>query len=156
MERTGHDPPGFIKARYGPPFTTTLDGDTQMTPEDFIRAYEEALASQQWALVEPLVHENACVTFSNGTVHIGKTAVRSAYEANFSAIEDEDYRISNVHWVRRGEDVSVYVFDFAWSGRIDGRDAKGGGRGTSVLIRHGSGWQLLAEHLGPPRSPVAV
>jgi hypothetical protein len=26
VERTGHDPPGFIKARYGPPFTTTLAG----------------------------------------------------------------------------------------------------------------------------------
>jgi ketosteroid isomerase-like protein len=126
-----------------------------MTAEDFIHAYEEALASQQWALVEPLVHENACVTFSNGAVHIGKTAVRNAYEANFSVIQDEDYRISNVHWVRHGEDVSVYVFDFAWSGRIDGRDAKGAGRGTSVLVRHGSDWQLLAEHLCPPRSPVA-
>src|ERR1700679_2429521 len=68
-----------------------------MTVEDFIHAYEEALASQQWALVEPLIHENACVTFSDGTVHVGKTAVRNAYEANFSMIQDEDYRISNVH-----------------------------------------------------------
>ena len=126
-----------------------------MTAEDFVSAYEEALASQRWALVEPLVHEDACVTFSNGAVHIGKTAVRNAYEANFSAIEDEEYRISNVHWVRRGEDVSVYVFDFAWRGRMDGRDVKGAGRGTSVLVRNGSDWQLLAEHLGPPRSAVA-
>lgn len=126
-----------------------------MTVEDFIQAYQSALASRQWALVEPLVHEDACVTFSNGTVHVGKAAVRSAYEANFSAIEDEDYRISNVHWVRRGDDLSVYVFDFAWSGRIGGRDARGAGRGTSVLARHGSGWRLLAEHLGPSRSPRA-
>jgi ketosteroid isomerase-like protein len=132
-----------------------LDG-YGMTAEDFIHAYEKALASRRWAVVEPLVHESACVTFSDGTVHIGKRAVRNAFEANFSAIEDEEYRISDVHWVRRGEDVSVYVFSFAWSGRIDGRDAKGAGRGTSVVIRHGSGWQLLAEHLGPTRSPVAV
>jgi ketosteroid isomerase-like protein len=127
-----------------------------VTAEDFIHAYEKALASQQWAAVEPLVHENACVTFSNGAVHIGKPAVRNAYEANFSAIENEEYRIVNVHWVRRGEDISVYVFDFSWSGRIDGRDAAGAGRGTAVLIRRGSGWQLLAEHLGPARSAVAV
>jgi ketosteroid isomerase-like protein len=130
-------------------------GGEQMTAEEFVHAYEKALASQQWAAIEPLVHENACVTFSNGTVHIGKAAVRTAYEANFSAIEDEEYRIFNVHWVRRDEDVSVYVFDFAWSGRIGGRDAKGAGRGTSVLVRHGPGWQLLAEHLGPPRPPSA-
>jgi len=24
MERTGHEPPSFIRDRYGPPFTTTL------------------------------------------------------------------------------------------------------------------------------------
>jgi ketosteroid isomerase-like protein len=127
-----------------------------VTVDDFVRAYEEALASQKWALVEPLIHENACVTFSNGAVHIGKAAVRAAYEANFSAIEDEEYRISNVHWVRRGEDVSAYVFDFEWSGRIGGREAKGAGRGTSVLVKHGSGWQLVAEHLGPARPPNAA
>jgi len=121
-----------------------------MTAEDFVHAYEKALASQRWARVEPLVHEDACVTFSDGAVHLGKAAVRKAYEANFAAIEDEDYRISNLHWVRRGEDVAVYVFDFAWSGRIDGREARGAGRGTSVLVRHGPDWQLLAEHLGPP------
>lgn len=121
-----------------------------MTVDDFLRAYEEALASQRWALVEPLIHENACVTFSDGAVHVGKAAVRRAYEANFSAIEDEEYRISNVHWVRRDEDVSVYVFDFAWKGRIGGRDAKGAGRGTAVLVRNGPSWQLIAEHLGPP------
>jgi ketosteroid isomerase-like protein len=99
---------------------------------------------------------DACVTFSNGAVHIGKAAVRRAYEANFAAIEDEEYRIFNVHWVRLREDVSVYAFDFAWSGRIGGRDAKGAGRGTSVLVRGGSGWQLLAEHLGPSRPPAAA
>lgn len=124
-----------------------------MTVDDFIHADREALASQQWALVEPLVHENVCVTFSNGAVHMGKAAVQRAYEANFSAIEGEDFRIWGVHWIRRGEDVAVYVFDFAWSGRINGRDAAGAGRGTSVLVREGgAGWQLLAEHLGPSRA----
>ena len=127
-----------------------------MTAEEFVRAYEQALASQRWALVEPLVHEHACVTFSDGAVHLGKAAVRKAYEANFAAIESEVFRISNVHWVRRGDDVAVYLFDFAWSGRIGGRDAKGAGRGTSVLVRHGSAWQLLAEHLGPAPSPPAT
>ena len=120
-----------------------------MSPDDFISLYERALASQQWSAVEPLVHPDACVTFSTGAVHKGKAAVREAFERNFSAIEDETYRISNVHWVLRGEDVAVYLFDFDWSGRIDGRAARGAGTGTSVLIRDGHGWKLLAEHLGP-------
>ena len=65
-----------------------------MNCDDFIRSYQDALASQSWALVDPLIHNNACVTFSNG------------------------------------------------------------GRGTAVLVREGSDWKLLVEHLGPP--PVAV
>lgn len=119
-----------------------------MTAGDFIYAYEKALASQQWLAVEPLVHEYACVTFSSGTLHIGTSAIRNAYEANFSAIDDEEYRIANVRWVRRDEDVAVYVFEFSWSGRISGQSAGGAGRGTAVVLRTGSVWQLLAEHLG--------
>ena len=120
-----------------------------MTLEDFIRLYELALASQQWSLVDPLVHQDVCVTFSNGAVHRGKAAVRSAFETNFASIEDESYRMSNIHWILRSRDVAVYLFDFHWTGRIDGREARGGGRGTSVLVRDGDDWKLLAEHLGP-------
>ena len=120
-----------------------------MTPEDFVRRYEAALASQRWSEVDPLVHDDVCVTFSAGTVHKGRAAVRRAFETNFASIEDERYRVSNLHWVLRSEQVAVYLFDFEWSGHIQGRQAQGKGRGTSVLARDGDGWRLLVEHLGP-------
>ena len=120
-----------------------------MTPDDFVRGYEAALASQRWSEVDPLVHDDVCVTFSSGAVHKGRAAVRRAFETNFASIEDERYRISNVHWVLRSEQAAAYLFDFAWSGRIRGRAAEGDGRGTAVLIHDGGGWKLLAEHLGP-------
>ena len=120
-----------------------------MNPEEFIRAYEQALATQDWRNVEPLVHNNVCVTFSNGTVHKGKTEVRIAFENNFSLIKDEEYSIANVHWVRIGSELAVYLFDFSWSGIIDERQAIGSGRGTSVLIKEDGKWKLLVEHLGP-------
>jgi ketosteroid isomerase-like protein len=119
-----------------------------ITPDDFVRSYEAALASQQWAAVDPLMHDDVCVTFSTGAVHTGKPAVRRAFEHNFASIEDERYRITNIHWVLRSEDFAVYLFDFQWSGRINGRETRGSGRGTSVLARAGAEWKLLAEHLG--------
>jgi len=122
------------------------------TPEDFVSCYERALASQQWSAVDPLVHDDVCVTFSTGAVHKGRSAVRGAFEANFAAIEDERYRIANIHWVLRSDSMAVYLFDFQWSGRIAGRMTQGSGRGTSVLIRAGGGWKLLVEHLG--RAPA--
>ena len=124
-----------------------------MTPDDFVSHYEHALATQDWSVVDPLISNDACVTFSTGAVHLGKAAVRRAFAQNFSAIADEEYRISNIHWVHRGEEVAVYLFDFGWTGRIDGRPASGSGRGTAVLRRDaGSGWRLLVEHLGPAAS----
>jgi ketosteroid isomerase-like protein len=120
-----------------------------VTPDEFIQLYERALASQRWDFVDPLVHDDACVTFSNGKVHIGKAAVQRAFEANFALISDEEYRVSNIYWVHRGTETAVYLFEFNWSGLIGGRPAKGSGRGTSVLQRDESGWRLLVEHLGP-------
>ena len=120
-----------------------------MNPEDFIRAYEQALGTQDWRQVDPLVHEDACVSFSNGTVHKGKPAVKLAFERNFSSIKDETYTMTNVHWVMKTDETAVYLFDFHWSGIINDQPASGGGRGTSVLIKQDGKWELLVEHLGP-------
>lgn len=120
-----------------------------MNPETFIEKYAAALAAQDWQQVAPLVHPDACVTFSSGAVHVGKTAVRQAFERNFSLIQDETYKIENVHWVKQGEDTAVYLFTFHWSGLINGKPASGAGTGSSVLINGENGWQLLVEHLGP-------
>ena len=105
-----------------------------MTPETFIKKYEAALATQDWQQVAPLVHPDVCVTFSSGSMHIGKAAVRQAFERNFSLIQDETYVIENVHWVKKGEDTAVYLFTFHWSGLINGEPASGAGTGSSVLI----------------------
>lgn len=119
------------------------------TPEAFLKKYEAALASQDWQQVNPLVHPDACVTFSSGSVHVGKTAVRQAFERNFSLIQDEAYKIENVHWVLMGADTAVYLFTFRWSGLIKGEAASGAGTGSAVLVNGKNGWQLLVEHLGP-------
>lgn len=120
-----------------------------MNPETFIEEYEAALATQDWRQVAPLVHAEACVTFSSGSVYIGKEAVRHAFERNFALIQNETYAIENVHWVKKGGDTAVYLFTFRWSGIINGELAGGAGTGSSVLINSEEGWQLLVEHLGP-------
>lgn len=119
-----------------------------MTPEAFVKSWEAALATQDWRNVEPLVHPDACVTFSNGTSHRGRDEVQAAFTRNFQMIRSEHYRISDLHWLRRDAHFAVYLFGYEWSGIIEGQPASGAGRGTQVLIREGH-WQLLAEHLGP-------
>ena len=125
-----------------------------MSARDFVKLYEQALATQDWDEVAPLISNNASVTFSDGSVHKGKQQVRAAFERNFAAIADETYRILDVHWLLDSDDVATYLFDFHWTGTIQGQPAEGGGRGTAVVIREGGKWQLLTEHLGPPPPPA--
>lgn len=120
-----------------------------MSVEDFISAYEKALATQDWNNVQSLIHQDACVTFSNGMVHKGKAAIKTTYEHNFSIIKSEVYSITNIHWVKKTREMAVYLFDFKWSGIINGEKASGAGRGTTTLVNENGNWQLIAEHLGP-------
>jgi hypothetical protein len=50
-----------------------------VTPEDLMRDYEAALATQDWAQVEPLLHPDVCVTFSDGNSFRGRDGVGQAF-----------------------------------------------------------------------------
>ncbi len=119
-----------------------------MTPEEFIRAYEAALGTQDWKVIDPLIANNASVTFSDGTVHAGKAKVQAAFENNFTKIKSEKYSIDNVVWLRKKEIYAVYLFEYKWTGIVNGTSMSGGGIGTSVIINENGNWKLLTEHLG--------
>ena len=122
-----------------------------MTPQDLIQQYEKAIVSQAWKNVEPLMHDDICVTFSTGTFK-GKSDVQKAFEKNFASIKDEKYSITDLYWAYIGNESAVCLYSFNWQGVINGQIASGGGRGTSVLVKSGTNWQILTEHLGPNAS----
>ena len=122
-----------------------------MTPQDVMKKYEEALASQKWINVDPLMHNDVCVTFSSGTFK-GKTDVQKAFEQTFSIIKDEEYSISDLHWIYIGDESAICLYCFHWKGLINGQLSSGGGRGTSVLVKVSGKWEILTEHLGPHAS----
>jgi ketosteroid isomerase-like protein len=119
------------------------------TPQALMTAYEQALATQAWDNVAPLIHEQCTATFSEGT-YIGKAEVEAAFRKTFDLIKDETYTIDHVHWIQETSQTAVLIYHFHWSGIINGNFASGSGRGTSVLINESGNWQLLCEHLGPP------
>ncbi len=119
-----------------------------LTPVDFIQSYEKALSTQNWDNVQDLIHPDCVVTFTNGT-YKGKPAVEQVFRKNFELIKNENYSITNIHFVIEKPDYAVFIFNYNWSGIINGKPAKGGGRGTSVIVRSNGRWQLISEHLGP-------
>lgn len=120
----------------------------QQTPHNLLSAYEQALASQDWSVVAPLLHDDVCVTFANGT-YKGKAAVREIFEQNFHSIQDEQYVISQLHWAYQSPLSAVALYEFHWQGMIAGEAASGGGRGTSMMVFERGRWWIITEHLGP-------
>jgi ketosteroid isomerase-like protein len=122
---------------------------THLFPEEFLGRYELALATQDWVSVAPLIHDDACVTFSNGAYYQGKAEVQKAFEKNFGLIQEEKYSIYDICWIKKTDRFAVCTYCFHWQGLIRGEPASGSGRGTSILIKEKGKWLLLVEHLGP-------
>lgn len=119
-----------------------------MSPKEFLKTYGETLAAHDWERVSPLIHEDACATFSNGVFYKGKAEVRGAFERNFSLIQDEVYSIEDVYWVKTTLTYAVCCYTFHWQGVVNGKPASGSGRGTLVIVKEKGRWLLLSEHLG--------
>jgi len=116
-------------------------------PEEYIIAYEAALASQDWKMVDPLISDDAYVIFSNGAVHHGKKKIEMAFTKNFELIKSEKYTIENVKWLKREDNYAVYFFEYHWTGIINEKSVSGSGIGTTIIINENDNWQLLSEHL---------
>ncbi len=120
-----------------------------MNHETLLAEYKKALATQNWDVVAPLIHEKACFIFTEGT-YFGKSAIETAVRATFNLIKNENYSITNSAWVHVSDTCAICTYDFEWSGLISGKEASGRGRGTTAVIFDHGRWQIILEHLGPP------
>jgi ketosteroid isomerase-like protein len=119
-----------------------------MNHKTLLAEYKDALATQRWEVVAPLIHEDACFIFSEGT-YFGKAAIEASVRATFDLMESEHYAIKDVVWTYVHDDSAACTYGFEWSGLIKGQPASGTGRGTTVVVRGGDRWQIIHEHLGP-------
>lgn len=119
-----------------------------MDHKALLLAYKAALATQRWDEVSPLIHEDACFIFSEGT-YFGKAAIEPAFRATFNLIKSEHYASKDVVWTYVHGDSAACAYGFEWSGLIEGQLASGTGRGTTVVVRSRDRWQIIHEHLGP-------
>jgi ketosteroid isomerase-like protein len=120
----------------------------EMNHEALLAEYKNALSTQRWEVVAPLIHEKACFVFTEGT-YVGKAAIEAAVRATFDLIKNENYSIVNLVWVHVSDTYAICTYDFTWSGLISGKQAAGRGRGTTVIVFDQGKWQIIHEHLGP-------
>ncbi len=116
-------------------------------PDEFMREYEKATRAHDLEATLALITDDAIYLFSDESVHVGKPAIRRLLMQNFELIENEQYTISNLTWLVKTSDAAACVYDYAWSGLVNGRPVAGSGRGTGILKRSGTSWQVTHEHL---------
>jgi uncharacterized protein (TIGR02246 family) len=118
-----------------------------MSPTEFMHAYEAATNAHDLEGTLALIADDAVYLFSDQSSHVGKDAIRAVLQANFVAISNETYSIHELRWLAESDEVAACVYAFDWSGEIDGKPARGNGRGTSVLRRVDGSWRVAHEHL---------
>ncbi len=117
------------------------------TADEFMKKYEHATDHHDLDTTLSMIDEDAIYLFSDESVHVGKEAIERVLKRNFDLIHDEAYSIANLVWLVDSREAAVGVYDYSWSGTINGEPASGSGRGTSVLRRSGDTWKVVHEHL---------
>ena len=118
-----------------------------VSADEALEAFRTSLRSGDLDSVFKWIADDALFIFSNGHSHDGKSAVRAAFEHNAQVIKNDTYDISDVRWLVQSEEFAVCVYQFAWTGQINGKAASGSGRGTTVLHCLNGAWKIIHEHL---------
>ena len=84
--------------------------------------------------------------FNDGSF-TGIDAIRRAFERTWAGFASETYWLTDMRWIASGDVAASCIYQFNWKARVDGQDASGIGRGTTVLRKGEYGWQIVHEHL---------
>lgn len=117
-----------------------------MTPEEFLREYEQRTNTHRFEEVAPLIVDTAIYWFNDGSFQ-GKEAIKQAFEKTWTFIQDEHYGIENIQWLVKDQQSAVCVYLFRWQGKVQEQLTQGMGRGTSVLEKVNGQWKVIHEHL---------
>jgi uncharacterized protein (TIGR02246 family) len=118
-----------------------------MTPTETKRELTRRMNAKDLPGTMALIADDAVYFWSNGSAMFGKPAIEAAMQANFAGIADDTYAVADVAWLAETDEVAACVFSFQWTGKADGREVSGRGRGASVLKRVDGEWRVVHENL---------
>ncbi|ASS76618.1 DUF4440 domain-containing protein [Tumebacillus algifaecis] len=116
----------------------------------FMKRYEDATNSHDFAQVAELIAEDAVYWFTDSNCE-GTAEIQAYFDKGWATVLEEVYSIRGVRWLAQSESVSTCTYEFHWQGLIDGVLQAGSGRGTNVLTKRDGRWQIVHEHLSVVR-----
>lgn len=121
--------------------------------ETFMKAYEAASGTKNFAKVAAFIHPDAIFRFTDGDF-IGLDNIQTAFEWTWNSADDDRYTVHNLQVTHLDVGSASVTYDFKWSGVTDGRSWTARGRGTAVIVRHDGRLEIVLEHLSRA-SPVS-
>jgi ketosteroid isomerase-like protein len=120
---------------------------TEAEVHTFLRAYEAAANSRDFAQVEQLIHPDATYRLTDGDF-VGLTEIRQAFEKTWAyGVEDERYWLTGVRVIYADSNSACLTYDFHWTGVGSTGPFRAEGRGTQLLVRSGDRLLSMYEHL---------
>jgi len=117
------------------------------SPQACASDFTAALIRRDLAAALELLGDDVVFFYSNGSVVAGKDAFSATMTANWKIVSDYRYETLDQTWIAQSDTVAAAYYGFAWSGVAGGQQVGGGGRGTRVFRKAGSGWVIAHEHL---------
>lgn len=116
------------------------------TPQEALAFYGRVINHHRFDELLPVLAKDVLFWFSSGSF-AGLDQARGAFERTWARIVDENYWLEDVDWLALDTAAAACSYAFNWHGRIDGKTARGSGRGTTVLRLEGGSWKIVHEHL---------
>lgn len=115
----------------------------------FLNRFEELAESENFDLVQDMVHADAVFRFNDGDF-IGRQAVRAAFEKTWkgsAGVRKEHFYLTDIHILTVDRQSATATYTYNWEGSIDGKAFRVQGRGTRVLVVQDGRLQIIHEHL---------
>ncbi len=112
-----------------------------------MQSFVAALIRKDIDAALPLLTDDVALFYSNGSAVWGTEAFATAIMANWKRIDQYQYTSDDSIWVAQSDTAAAVIYTFSWSGVVEGKEVKGGGRGTRVFRREPNGWRIAHEHL---------
>jgi len=122
------------------------NGDSQIAV-GVLNAYIEAINSRDFSQVSKLLHENA-VFYIDNKVQADLKQIAAYHEHFWNTLKDSKFWASDIDVIHSDCKCHVYLYQYKFSGYMDGKFVEGSGRSTDVFVQNDmtEQWQLLHEH----------
>ncbi|MGY3779081.1 YybH family protein [Isobaculum melis] len=108
--------------------------------------YINATNTHDFSEVEKCLAQNAVYWFSDNSCTT-IDAIKEYFEQAWTTVQEEVYQADHVQWIATSSEVATCIYEYKWSGLVNGIHQSGKGRATNIFKQVDQKWLLIHEHL---------